>query len=187
MEAKNDISMIKFIWRFSYAHASAFMIAGIFAMMFMNYEYLFLTEPLSFMRPTSDPIIPLGATLQLLRGIIYGLVLYPLRKAFFEEDKGYLKLGLVFLGLTVLGTFGPAPGSFDGYIFTNFPLAINLLGYPEALIWIISLVGILKISNKYEHKRIVKIMPFVFVGLIIFVGVSGYLYAISGTGLLSGY
>ena len=174
MATTNNISMIKFIWRFSYAHATAFMIAGIFAMIFMNYEYLFLTEPLSFMRPTSDPIVPLGATLQLFRGIIYGLVLYPLRKVFFEESYGYLKLSLVFLGLTVLGTFGPAPGSFDGYIFTNLPLSYHLLGYPEALIWIVSLIGILKISNKYEHKRIVKIMPFILVALILFVGIAGY-------------
>jgi len=153
--------------------------AGIFAMAFMNYEELFLTEPLAFMRPTTDPIVALSMILQLLRGIIYGLVLYPLRKAFFEEHNGYFKLGMIFLGLTVLGTFGPAPGSFDGYIFTNLPLAYHLLGYPEALIWIISFVGILKISNKYEHKRIVRILPFILVGLIIFMGVAGYLVAIA--------
>jgi len=155
------------------------MIAGIFAMAFMNYEELFLTEALAFMRPTTDPIVALSMALQLFRGIIYGLVLYPLRKAFFEEDKGYLKLGLIFLGLTVLATFGPQLGSFDGFVFTTYPLFYHLLGYPEALIWIISFVGILKLSNKYEHKRIARILPYVAVGLMVFMSIAGYLAALA--------
>ena len=103
MEKKSSVNernnMVKIIWRITYAHVIAFFFAGMFAMLFMNYEELYITEPLSFfMRPTTDPIVGLGMALQLFRGIIVALVIYPLRKAFFEEKYGYLKLGLIVLG-----------------------------------------------------------------------------------------
>ena len=170
--------MAKFIWKVAYSHTIAFAVAGIFAMLFMNYAEFYVQEPLSlFMRPTTDPLVVLGMPLQLLRGIIVALVIYPLRKAFFEEKYGYLKLGLVVLGFTVLATFGPGIGSFDGFVFTTLPLNIHFLGYPEAMIWIISFVGILYVSNKYEHKKIVKILPVIIIILIIFMGVMGYMDA----------
>ena len=169
---------IKFIWKVTYAHTIAFFLVGVFAMVFMNYEELYLQEPLSFfMRPTTDPIVGLGMGLQIFRGILMALFIYPLRKAFFEEQYGYWKLGLIVLGFSVLATFGPGIGSFDGYIFTTLPLNIHLLGYPEAIIWILSFIGILYVSNKYEQKKIVRIAPIVLISLIVFMSIMGILEA----------
>jgi hypothetical protein len=170
--------MIKFIWKVTYAHVIAFFLAGLLAMAFLNYEELYIQEPLSFfMRPTTDPIVPLGMALQVFRGIIIALVIYPLRQAFFAEKYGYWKLGLILAGLSVIATFGPGIGAFDGYIFTTLPLTTHILGYPEALIWILSFLGILYLSNKYEDKKIVKILPVVLVCCIVLMGIGGYLGA----------
>ena len=168
--------MAKFIWKVTYAHTIAFFIAGVFAMAFMNYGEMYVTEPLSlFMRPTTDPIVSLGMALQIFRGIIVALVIYPLRKAFFEEKYGYWKLGLIILGFSVIATYGPGIGAFDGYIFTTLPITVHVLGYPEALIWILSFIGILYISNKYESKKIIRILPVVLVCLIVVMAIMGYL------------
>ena len=175
---KEKSNMIKAVWIITYAHTIAFFLAGVFAMLFMNYEELYITEPLSFfMRPTTDPIVALGMVLQIFRGIIVAFVIYPLRKAFFEEKYGYWKLGLVVLGFSVLATFGPGIGSFDGFIFTTLPLEIHVLGYPEAIIWISSFIGILYLSNKYGHKKIIKILPFIFMLFIILMGTMGFMAA----------
>ena len=171
-------SAVKFIWKVTYAHTIAFFLAGVFAMAFMNYGELYLEEPLSlFMRPTTDPIVTLGMALQIFRGVIVALVIYPLRKAFFEEKYGYWKLGLIVLGFSVIATFGPGIGAFDGYIFTTLPVAVHVLGYPEALIWILSFTGILYISNKYESKKATRIIPVVFVCLIVLMAIAGFLDA----------
>jgi hypothetical protein len=145
----------------------------------MNYAELYAKEPLSlFMRPTADPIVAFGGSvLQIFRGILIGLFIYPLRKAFFIEKHGYWKLGLVVLGFSVLLTFGPGIGAFDGYIFTTLPIAVHVLGYPEAIIWISLFIGILYISNKYENKKIIRILPIILMALVVFMGTAGYLAA----------
>ena len=177
MEKESKNQLIKFVLKVTYAHTISWFVAGVIAVYLMSYEQWFLTEPMSFMRPTTEPIIRLGMALQIFRGVLVGFVLYPVRKVFFEERLGYWKLGLVILGLSVVATFGPAPGSFDGYIFTNLPLSMHLACYPEALLWISSFIGILYISNKYENKKIARIIPMVFTILIVLMGIMSYMEA----------
>jgi hypothetical protein len=171
--------MVKVMWRITYAHVIAFFVAGVFAMLVMNYEEHYLTYPLSLlMKPTSDPFVALaGSALQIFRGIILALVIYPLHKAFFEEKHGYLKLWLIVFGLSVISTFGPGIGAFDGYLFTTLPVSVHVLGYPEALIYISLFVGILNISNRFAEKRIVKVLPIMLMVLICLMGIAPYLLA----------
>ena len=176
---KDKYHLLKFIWRITYAHVISFFIAGAFAMTFMNYGEHYINEPLSlFMKPTTHPIVSLGMILQVIRGIIVALVIYPLHKAFFEEDYGFIKLGLIILGLSVLSTFGSGIGSVDGYIFTTLPLATHMLGYPEAIIWILSFIGILYLSYKYKNKKIINIVSITLMLLIFLMGIMGYIAAV---------
>lgn len=86
----------------------------------MNYRDLFATDVISsFMKPVDEPIVVLGPVLQIFRGILLALVLLPLRKVFFEEKNGLMKLGVIILGLSLLSTIGPTMGSFEGYIYEN--------------------------------------------------------------------
>ncbi len=181
MEKKSGL--IRYFWQVTYAHTIAYFIAGLFAVGVMNYKDLFATEIISsYMHPVDSPIVALGPMLQIIRGIIIALFLLPLRKTFFEEKNGLLKLGLITIGLSVISTFGAASGSFEGFIYTKIPVMYQIIGFPEALIWVSLFVGILYVSKKYEHKKIITILSIVITVLISFFSIMGFL---AGKGLLS--
>lgn len=93
--------MIQYFWQIIYAHTIAYFVAGVFALLVMNYRDLFATDVISsFMKPVDEPIVVLGPVLQIFRGILLALVLLPLRKVFFEEKNGLMKLGVIILGLS---------------------------------------------------------------------------------------
>ena len=175
MEKKSD--MVRYFWRIIYAHTIAYFAAGIFAVVVVNYRELYSTEIISsFMHPIDTPIVALGPLLQIFRGIIIALVLLPLRKSFFEEKYGLLKLGLIIIGLSLLSTIGPTIGSFDGYIYTKIPYMYQILGYPEAIIYVLLFIGILAVSIKYAHKKIITILSILIMALICLASIMGYVY-----------
>ena len=176
MEKKFNV--VQYFWQIIYAHTIAYFIAGIFAVLVMNYKELFSTEIISsLMLPIDTPIVALGPILQVFRGIILALIFLPLRKIFFEEKNGLLKLGLIIIGLSLLSTIGPTMGSFDAYIYTKVPYMYQILGYPEAIIYVLLFIGILSISIKYSHKKIITILSIVFMVLISLICIMGYVMA----------
>jgi metallo-beta-lactamase class B len=176
MEKKPGTLM--FFWQITYSHTIAYFLAGIFALVFMNYRELFAGEAISaVMRPVDDPVVALGAGLQIFRGIIIALIILPLRKVFFEEKHGLLKLGLIIFGFSYLATIGPGFGSFEGYIFTKIPFKYQLIGYPEAILYVAMFIGILKVSMVYGHKKIINVLPIILVCLICLMSLMGYLAA----------
>ena len=170
----------KFVWRVIAAHVIAYFIAGVIAMNLFDYERLFSSGILSsLMKPTTAPIIVLGGTVfQVFRGIVVALILLPLRKVFTNEKYGFLKLGVLILGLSVLSTFGPAFGSIEGFIYTKMSVVEQILGYPEALIWISLFIGILWSFYKFEKKAI-NIIAIVLLALIVLMGIAGYFQALT--------
>ena len=129
------------------------------------------------MYPVDAPIVALGPVLQIFRGIILALLLLPLRKTFFEEKYGLLKLGVIIIGLSLLSTIGPTMGSYDGYIYTKIPYMYQILGYPEAVIYVLLFIAILYGANKYGHKKTVTVLSIVITLLIGYVSVMGFLSA----------
>jgi len=176
MEKKDNL--IQYFWRITYAHTIAYFLAGIFALLVMDYKEFFKTEAIaSFMLSVDAPIVGLGPFLQIFRGIIIALILLPLRKAFFEEKYGLIKLGLITIGLSLLSTIGPTIGSFEGYIYTKIPFMYQIIGYPEAILYVVFFIGILFISIKYSQKRIVLILSIIIMVLISFMSIMGYITA----------
>jgi hypothetical protein len=168
---------LKFAWRVIVAHTIAYFIAGIFAMNVFNYDELFSSGTFSlFMRPTTEPIIALGACLQIIRGVVMALALLPLRKVFTENKYGFLKLGFLILGLSVLSTFAAAGGSVEGFIYTKLSIMEQIIGYPEAILWISLFIGILWIFYKFE-KKTVSVIALIFFILIVLMSISGYFAA----------
>jgi hypothetical protein len=73
----------------------------------------------------------------------------------------------------LLSTIGPTMGSFEGYIYTKIPYMYQILGYPEAIIYVLLFMGILHISIKYSDKKFITILSIVIVlliGLMSFMG-----------------
>jgi hypothetical protein len=175
---KND-NLVKYFWQIIYSHTIAYFIAGIFALVVVNYRDLFATEIISsFMLSVDEPIVALGGTfLQIFRGIIIALIILPLRKVFFEERYGLTKLGITIFGVSLLSTIRPTMGSFEGYIYTKIPVMYQILGYPEAIIYILLFIGLLKFSKKYGHKKIITISSIIIMILLSLMGITGFMMA----------
>jgi len=164
----------KFTWRVTSAHVIAYFIAGIVAMnAFYNPETFSQDDPL--FRSITDPFLVLGGSvLQLIRGMVIALVLLPIHKVFTEGKYGFLKLGLLMFGLTVLSTFAAPAASIEGFIYTTRSLTDHLTSYPEAILWISLFVGILWTLYKFEKKAI-SITVIILLILTVFIGVAGYI------------
>ena len=101
-------------------------VAGVFALLVMNYRDLFATDVISsFMKPVDEPIVVLGPVLQIFRGILLALVLLPLRKVFFEEKNGLMKLGVIILGLSLLSTLGRQWDPLKDTYIRKYPICIK--------------------------------------------------------------
>ena len=121
-----------FLWRITAAHMVTYFLAGVFAFYFLDYKSLFETPPYSvLMKPTSSLAVTAGPALQLIRGIIFTLALWPFRSVFLNTKKGWLKLWGLLIGLSILSTTAAAPGSVEGFIYTTIPIKNQVIGYLE--------------------------------------------------------
>ena len=166
-----------FIWRVASVHTIAYFIAGIFALIFMNYREQFASAIMSvIMRPVDSPYVALGPGLQLLRGLIIALVLLPFKDTITSKN-GWIKLSGLILGLSYISTLGPTFGSFDGYIFTKVPLQYHLLGIPETLLYT-ALFSVLLFLWYKKPIRAWNIISVILVILITGISFLGYLASI---------
>jgi hypothetical protein len=173
---ENKTGLVKYFWQVTYAHTISYFIAGIIAVIFFNYQDWWASEYISaFYRDFESPIVALGGGfLQIFRGIIVALILLPLRKTFFEEKYGLLKLALIIFGFSIVSTYGAVITSFEGIIYLKVPFIYHIRGIPEGLIWLSLFIGILHISIKYSHRKIVTILSIVLVVLIALTSLLGY-------------
>lgn len=174
---ENKTSLVKYFWQVTYAHTISYFIAGLIAVTFFDYRELWATEVIKvFYRDINSPIVALGGgLLQIPRGIIVALVLLPLRKVFFEEKFGLLKLALIIFGFSVVSTFSAAVTSYEGLIYLSAPFIFHIRGIPEALIWLSLFIGILFIAIKFSHKKIVTVLSIIIMILISLMSIMGYL------------
>ena len=100
---------------------------------------------------------------------------YQYEKYFLKKNMDFLKLGLLFIGISFLSTIGPVLGSFEGLIYTTIPFKYHIWCYPEAIIYVLLFIGILLISKKYEHKKIFTILPIIMTVMIAIIGILGFL------------
>jgi hypothetical protein len=169
------ISPVSYIWKVTASHTAAYFLAGIFAYIFMNYRAAFGSDALScYMRPVDSPWTAIGPALQLLRGVLIALILLPFRKTLFEEKWGGLKLALLIFGLSFLSTIGPTPGSFEGFIYTKLGIGYQLLGYPEALIYV-AVFSSASVAWYRHPKKVFNVISAVVIALILLMSYMGYL------------
>jgi hypothetical protein len=151
-------------------HTVTYFIMGLLAFAILDYARLFAESSLNvMMRQTNDPWVMMGPVFQPIRGLLFGIVFYLLRDAFFGKKNGWLVMWVVLVVLGILSTFGPSPGSIEGLIYTVFPLWVHLRGLPEVLLQSLFLSLILFYwVNHPENKWINWIMGIAFVLLIAF-------------------
>jgi hypothetical protein len=135
-------------------HTVTYFIMGLLASTILDYTRFFAESSLNLMmRQTNDPWVMLGPLFQPIRGILFGIVFYLLREPFFGKKRGWLLMWIVLVVVGILGTFGPAPGSLEGMLYTVLPLWVHLRGLPEVLLQSLFLSLILFYWVNHPQKR----------------------------------
>jgi len=172
METKN-LTFGTFFWRISASHMVTYFLAGIFAYNLLNYKELFETGPLScFMRSTDTPWIAAGPALQIIRGLIFTLALWPFRSTILENKTGWLKLWILIVGLCILSTTAACPGSVEGMFYTIIPFKDQIIGYLEVVPQT-CLFSLLVVFWYHYPKKIWNVISIILVALIIIMSVMG--------------
>jgi len=158
-----------------------YFVFGLAAFFFMDYRGLFEnTELRHLMVPISSPWVAAGPALQVFRGLLFALVLYPLASEFIRRKNGALILWSLFVGLAILGTAGPSPGSLEGMLYTKVEFLHHLRGLPEVLLQtLLFSFGLIAWCRKPARwKNVVSVVA---VALIVLMSLLG---ALAATGLL---
>lgn len=156
------------------AHGSTYFFMGALASTFLNYAERFARPEMAcWMRQLDDPLIMAGPLLQPIRGLIFAMAFYPLREVLFGRKNGWLLMWWLLVALGILSTFGPAPSSVEGMIYTVIPISDQLEGWLEVLPQALLLSVLLFYwVNHPEKKRLNWVMGVVFfvVNLMLVVG-----------------
>jgi len=116
------------------AHSITYFFMGVLASTFLDYKAAFARPELAcWMRQLDDPWILAGPLFQPIRGLIFALVFYPLRDVLFGKKNGWLVMWWMLVALGILSTFGPAPGSMEGMIYTHLPILGQMGGWLEVV------------------------------------------------------
>jgi hypothetical protein len=108
---------------------------GILAFTVFDYTARFADPALStLMRQTDDPLVAAGPLFQPVRGFLFGVVFYLLRDVLFRGRDGWLRMWIMLVFVGIFSTFGPAPGSVEGLIYTTLPVRGQLVGLVEVLL-----------------------------------------------------
>jgi hypothetical protein len=133
-EDKSQITFLGLTIRTIIVHTVTYFIMGLLALAFLEYEARF-AEPVTreYMRQVSEPIVALGPALQFIRGILFAAAFYPLREILFGRRNGWLITWLLLVSLGILSTFGAAPGSVEGLLYTKMPVSLQITGWLEVM------------------------------------------------------
>jgi hypothetical protein len=122
-------------------------------------------------RATDSIWVAAGPLFQILRGILFGLVLYPFREAFIPRKWGWVYLWTLFLALALFSTIGPGPGSIEGLIYTRVPLRHHLLtpweGALQTLVFSLLLVWWERSRNRRLTLILVLVSATVLTGVVV--------------------
>jgi hypothetical protein len=123
-----------YLGRFVLLHTATYTLFGVLFLWLSDYA-TFLSSPQmeGFMRPADDPVVALGIPLQIPRGLLLGLALWPFREVFIRGRWGWLKLLGVMFVLMSVGAVVTAPGTLEGMVYTKFGFGNPLVGFPEII------------------------------------------------------
>jgi hypothetical protein len=149
-------------------HTVTYFVVGLLALWLLDYTELFARPDMAgIMRPTTDPLVMAGPLFQPLRGFVFALAVYPLREVVFGRPRGWLVLWGLFVALGIVSTFGPAPGSIEGLIYTVISVPHQLRGLVEVVLQAALLAfGVVYWVNHPEKRWLHRLMWVAFVAVI---------------------
>jgi hypothetical protein len=116
-------------------HVFTYILCGTIAMNLFNYwEWI---HEQSNWRGTDDIILQLSLVFQILRGILYGIVILILKDTIIYSKYGVLKLYVILIIIGIFNTPAPSPMSIEQFIYQKIgdgPLNIMIGGMLEIMI-----------------------------------------------------
>lgn len=127
-------SSVAFVGRTTAVHVVTYFLVGLVASNLLDYRWAF-EQPVirDYMVPFGSTAVFLGPVLQVVRGLIFGLVLLPFRHVI-ATRLGWLWLWALVVGIGILSTPAAAPSSVEGLVYTRLPLWYHAFGLPEMLL-----------------------------------------------------
>ena len=134
MKNENKPTLLAITTKTVVVHTLTYFFIGMIAFSLFNYAVNFADPAIgSFMRQADDPMVQAGVLFQPIRGILFGLVFYLLRDILFKHEHGWLIMWITLVVIGILSTFGPTPGSIEGFIYTKLSLWSSWGGIVEVL------------------------------------------------------
>ena len=123
-----------FILKVTVAHVLTYIVCGMVFSQIFSYQNS-LSD--AGMRDMNSIIVGLAPLFQIIRGLLFAIVLCMIRDVFMNKKYGWLKLWIILIILGIFNTPGTAPGSIEGFIYllpSNEPLSLQIGGMIEILI-----------------------------------------------------
>jgi hypothetical protein len=156
---KQITSFISFAGRLIVAHFLTYFALGLlFYVIGLNVMVYYEQHPQplvnALFRDTSSLLVSAGPLFQLLRGFIFALVLYPFRTIFLERKLGWLYLWAIFLAFAIFAPASAAPGSIEGFVYTNLPISFHLIYLPEIILQTLAFSWLFVVWERHPGKKL---------------------------------
>ena len=156
---KQNTSFVKFTGRMIVAHFLTYFVIGLlFYVSGFNVVTYYEQHPQALInalfRDTSSLLATVGPLFQLLRGFIFALALYPFRTVFLERKFGWFYLWGIFLAFAIFAPSSAAPGSIEGFVYTNFPISFHLIYLPEIILQTLVFSWLFVAWEKHPVKKL---------------------------------
>ena len=151
---------IKFILKITFAHVVTYILCGIIFMNINNYSEWIDTQ--NNWRDASSIIYQLSFVFQILRGILYAIIILIIKDIIIGTKFGILKLFVIMIILGIINTPGTGPMSIEEFIYmvpSDEPLNVRIGGLIEIitqnlLFCIIVCTNWKELKNKIFKKKI---------------------------------
>ena len=177
---ENQITLLGLTLKSIVSHTLTYFLVGLVASVVFNYASDFARPELrTYMRQLGDPVIAFGPALQPIRGILFALAFYPLREILFRRQNGWLITWWLLAALGIFSTFGPAPGSVEGAIYTTLPILDQFFsgGMLEILTQSFLFSTLLYYWVNHPEKRWLNWLLGILFALVVLMSLLGYLAA----------
>ncbi len=127
-------SAVSFVLRVTLVHTLTYVVVGALAANLLDYRGAFERPVVrDYMVAFGSAPVFWGPVAQLVRGLVIGLTLLPLRDFLKDTNRGWLYLWLLFVGIGIVSPPAAAPSSLEGLVYTRLPGWYHLFGLPEML------------------------------------------------------
>ena len=169
-KTKRTLSFVLYV---TFAHCITYFICGMIFSQLMGYsEWWKQPVVCDYFRTFDGSASAAGPFIQIIRGLLFGLVLIPLVD-FIRQKSGWLKLWILFLGIGIIGAPAAAPSSIEGVVYSKLPFVFHFVGLPEicgqTLLFSVLVHRHLTLSGEKSEKSI-KLLRAFYSAIIVFMG-----------------